>query len=110
MKHTTWIVRSTPRADQDFAEILQWTNQTFGLRQARIYETTLLQALHALRDGSNILGSKPHDELDSGIRTLHVARNGRNGRHFILFRESNNNTIDVLRLLHDSMDLSNHLT
>lgn len=43
---------------------------------------------------------------------LHVARNGRKGRHFIMFRVEDieeENQIDVLRLLHDSMDLERHL-
>jgi len=44
--------------------------------------------------------------------TLHVARHGRRGRHFVVFRvgrESDHGVIEVLRLLHDSMDLQRHL-
>lgn len=109
MSNMMWAVLPSTDADRDFTDILQWTAKTFGYRQARIYETTLLQALRALRSGPGIPGVKQRDDLGSGIRTLHIARNGRKGRHFIVFRIGNHQTIDVLRLLHDSMDLPNHL-
>ena len=44
--------------------------------------------------------------------TLHVARGGRKGRHLILFRidpTAPTPTIDVLRLLHDAMDIARNL-
>jgi len=43
---------------------------------------------------------------------FHVARGGRKGRHIILFRigsPAKPPTIDVLRLLHDAMDLPHHV-
>jgi toxin ParE1/3/4 len=43
---------------------------------------------------------------------LHVARQGRSGRHFVVFRVGDSggqNAIDVLRILHDSMDVKRHL-
>jgi toxin ParE1/3/4 len=65
--------------------------------------------LRALRSGPDIPGGVQRDDLAPGILTLHVARNGRKGRHFIVFRVGDDHVIDVLRLLHDSMDLSSHL-
>ena len=44
--------------------------------------------------------------------TLHVARCGRKGRYFVLYRVSEAAeapTIEVLRLPHDSMDLVHHV-
>jgi toxin ParE1/3/4 len=49
------------------------------------------------------------DEIGAGIRTLHVARQGRKGRHFVAFSVTEGHIINVLRLLHDSMDLAKHL-
>jgi len=57
------------------------------------------------------LGARPRPEIGQGLFTLHVARGGRKGRHFILFRIDDSDgrrIIDVLRLLHDSMDLARH--
>ncbi len=34
---------------------------------------------------------------------------GRKGRHLVVFRIADGQAIDVIRLLHDSMDLAKHL-
>lgn len=110
MSRVKWTLHSTPSADRDVISILRWTNQTFGTRQRQIYETTLLSALHALREDPNIIGVKKRDDLALGVYTLHIARNGRKGRHFIVFRVNEaKHSIEVLRLLHDSMDLEAHV-
>lgn len=104
-----WTIRLSAQAEQDMRSILVWTGNNFGAAQARIYAMTLSLALEALLDGPEILGVKIRHELGPSIRTLHVARQGRNGRHFIIFRISTPNVIDVLRVLHDSMDLPRHI-
>lgn len=101
-------VRLGRQAEQDYIEILQWTTKTFGKGQASTYAETIALAIEALEGGADILGSKARDDIEPGIRTLHVARQGRAGRHFVVFRAAGSN-IDVLRLLHDSMDLPRHL-
>jgi len=105
-----WKVRQTRGSRQDRAQIIRWTIRQFGTRQAEIYAETIALAIASLRDCPNITGVKQRDDLGSGIHTLHVARNGRKGRHFIVFRVSGAHIIDVLRLLHDNMDLINHLS
>ena len=101
-----WKVRLAARAELDFSEIITWTIENFGERQARTYVETLSLAIEALHDGPEQLGAKARDDIGPGIRTLHVARQGRSGRHFVVFREAKDQYIDVLRLLHDSMDLA----
>lgn len=103
-----WTIRLAHRAEQDYVEILQWTTKTFGEIQASTYAETMALAIEALEDGPDVLGASARDDIQPGIRTLHVARLGRAGRHFVVFR-ANGSDIDVLRLLHDSMDLSRHL-
>lgn len=110
MSKGQWIVRPTPDADRDFVEILQWSTEHFGAHQTSIYETTLLNALRALRDGPDITGVRQRDDLPAGVLLLPVARNGRKGSHFIVFRVSGENVIDVLRILHDRMAFPDHLT
>jgi toxin ParE1/3/4 len=105
-----WHVRLAARAELDFLELANWTAQNFGPRQAEAYLETITLALEALHDGPEIIGVKARDdEIGSGIRTLHVAREGRRGRHFVVFREARGQIIDVLRILHDGMDLVRHL-
>lgn len=104
-----WSVALSKDTATDFVQILQWTKDKFGAGQAETYRTTLRQALQALHGGPNILEVKKRDDIAPHVLTLHVARNGRKGRHFIVFRIRDECCIEVLRLLHDSMDLSGHL-
>ena len=104
-----WKIRQTPDARRDGAKIVRWTIKHFGARQAQIYAETIALAMAALRDGPGIPGVRQRGDLGPGIHTLHVARNRRKGRHFIVFRIGDDRIIDVLRLLHDSMDLPSHL-
>ena len=107
-----WAVRLSNAAGADYKKILRWTVDNFGLEQARVYAATLSSALKDLCAGPSIAGVKRRTEIGADICTLHVARKGRKGRHFIMFRVSNvkgQKVIDVLGLLHDSMDLKRHL-
>jgi toxin ParE1/3/4 len=92
-------------------DIVRWTVGRFGRRQARIYARTLASAIEALTRGPSVPGATARDEIGPGLFSLHVARQGRRGRHFILFRVQGENpsVIDVLRLLHDAMDLARHV-
>lgn len=112
MAGTSWTVRLSAAAEADYLQILRWTVENFGSAQARVYAETLALAMKTLAAGPDTIGVRERPEIGGKIRTLHVARNGRKGRHFILFRVESidgKNLIDVLRLLHDSMDLERHL-
>src|ERR1700736_5820250 len=100
-----WRVRLGAVAELDFANILKWTSENFGTRQARIYRDTLLRAMAELDRGANVAGSKARDEIMPGLRTLHVARHGRRGRHVLLDRVVEGWGIEIGRILHEQMDL-----
>lgn len=105
-------VRLAATAEADFAAIIAWTVEQFGAAQARIYAETLAAALIALRSGPGVAGVKQRDEIGKDLCTLYVARDRRRGRHFILFRlraDERPPRIEVLRILHDAMDLGRHL-
>lgn len=104
-----WQVRLAGQAEQDLLDITLWTAENFGPMQAEHYAETIALAIEALNDGPEIWGAKVRDEIGIGIRTLHVARQGRKGRHFVAFSVSEGHIINVLRLLHDRMDLAKHL-
>lgn len=106
-----WTVRLAQRAEQDYRDILRWTQAHFGLRQAQVYARTISSALSDLSGGPSLVGVRRREDIGLDLYTLHVARKGRKGRHFVLFRISTHvepAAIDVLRLLHDSMDLPEH--
>jgi toxin ParE1/3/4 len=111
-KARPWPVRLTAAAEVDFQGILRWTVEQFGEAQAHVYAETLSTALESLAAGPKIIGARARNDIAKGLFTLHVARHGRKGRHFILFRtgrDKDREVIEVLRLLHDGMDLARHL-
>jgi len=113
MGSSNWRVRLTAVAQQDFRDILRWTTEKFGVNQARTYAETLSLALEDLCAGPGILGAKARNEIGLAIYSLHVTRKRRKGRHFVMFQVGNvdgENVIDVLRILHDSMDIARHLS
>ena len=109
MTKSHWRVRLGAEAEKDFVRILKYTADTFGERQAAIYQTTLIDALMALHSGPDVPGSAARDEILSGLRSLHVARHGQRGRHFIMYRALDGRVIEVIRILHDAMDLARHI-
>jgi toxin ParE1/3/4 len=109
MAEHKWRVRLGAAAELDFANILKWTADNFGARQARVYRNAIVKAIGELADGPDVAGSSARDEIMRGLRTLHVARHRRRGRHFLMYRVAAERTIEVVRILHDRMDLLRHL-
>ena len=109
----SWSVRLTAAAETDFKHIVRWSARQFGNAQARTYGKTLSLALEALATGGpDIAGVRRRDDIAKGLMSLHVARGRRQGRHFVIFRvrrDGELGVIEVLRLLHDAMDLSRHV-
>ncbi len=107
-----WTVRLTKTAESDYQSIIVWTLREFGDLQARSYADTLSAALVALTAGPTTVGAKERSKIGKGVFTLHVARGGHKGRHFVLFRVGlgkHQRHIEVLRVLHDAMDLTRHV-
>ena len=104
-----WAIRLARQAESDLEEILRWTAMRFGAAQAEYYAVTVVSAIEALHGGPHIAGVRLRNEIGENVATLHVARQGRKGRHFVVFRVADANMIEVLRLLHDSMDLPRHV-
>jgi toxin ParE1/3/4 len=109
MAERKWRVRLGAVAELDFANIVKWTTENFGARQSRVYQKTLVQAIGELAEGPDVAGSKARDEITRGLRTVHVARHGRRGSHFLMYRVAPKATIEIVRILHDRMDLQRHL-
>jgi toxin ParE1/3/4 len=104
-----WTVRLTATAEADFQNIIAWRLEEFGDRRADIYADILTSAITALLEGPTIVGAHERREIGKGLCTLHVTRGSRKGRHFVLFRVgSAARQIEILRLLHDAMDLKQH--
>ncbi|UBU62149.1 hypothetical protein LDB30_13855 [Acidithiobacillus ferrooxidans] len=55
-------------------------------------------ALEFLRDGPDVPGAKQREDIAPAIHVLHIARSGRKGRHFLVFRVAGDSLLDVLRV------------
>jgi toxin ParE1/3/4 len=106
-----WTVQLSDAANIDFHGIVNWTASEFGAAQALRYEVVLTDAIDALTAGPAAGGAKARPDLLPGLFLLHVARGRHKGRHVVLYRVKNetDRIIEVLRLLHDSMDFARHL-
>ena len=109
MPQQRWRVRLTAAAERDVLGILLWKAEHFAVEQVRRYRATIFAALRDLDDGPDATGTRDRDELGRNLRSLHVARRGRRGRHVILFTTVDGARIEIVRILHDSMDLARHL-
>lgn len=94
-------------AEDDLTNIASWTAENFGARQADVYIDAILDTIDEL-SSEEPNRSKPRDEIGPGLRTLHMAKRGRRGRHLLLY-SANQDAITIVRILHDSMELSPHL-
>jgi toxin ParE1/3/4 len=102
-------VRLSGTAEKDFQDIVQWTREAFGSLQARVYQEILIEALVELAGGPNVPGSIARDEIRPGLRSLHITRGRRRGRHLVIYRVVQPNVIEVVRILHDAMDFAQHV-
>jgi len=109
MVERKWHIRLGAAAELDFANILKWTSENFGARQLRVYRNTIVKAIGELAEGADVAGSKARDEITPGHRTLHVARQGRRARQVLMYRIAPNSTIEIVRILHDRMDLQRYV-
>lgn len=86
-------------AQQDFRDILSFTLQMWGERQLVEYRSKLNGALQAITENPQA-GRAKH-----GMMVYPV------GRHSVFYQiEESARTVYVVRILHESMDASRHLT
>ncbi|MFN3464075.1 MAG: type II toxin-antitoxin system RelE/ParE family toxin [Terricaulis sp.] len=94
-------------AEADLANIATWTTENFGAKQAEAYVESILDVVDELSAGEPTR-SRARDEIAPGIRTLHMAKPGRRGRHLLVYTISGD-LLTIVRILHDSMEVSRHL-
>ena len=105
----TWRVQLTEPARQDFRLALAWSLRRFGPRQAKRYRSVLRLAVAELRNGPDVPGARRRGELRPELYALHVARGRRRGSHILIYRVLPGDVIEVVRILHEHMDLARHV-
>jgi len=92
----------------DLDNIAAWTAENFGPTQAEVYVEAILDTIEELAAPTSPPRSIVRDEIAMGMRTLHMRKRGRRGRHFLVYSETAAE-VRIQRVLHDGMELSRHL-
>ena len=104
-----WKVRLSAAAHRDFAEIIRWTLKTFGRAQARRYGEAINLVLGQLVTGPELPASRARPDLGPQVRVVAIARQGRRSSHLLVYRSAAGSELEVIRILHDAMDLARHV-
>jgi toxin ParE1/3/4 len=100
MSHHDLPLLLAPQAEEDFADILQYTLETWGEAQMLVYRDMLDKALGSIRQ--NPLIGRKRQELSPSHRILPAEQ------HIIIYRV-NERGIYVSRILHGRMDAARNL-
>ena len=92
--------RLRPKARSDIDAIWDYTVKTWGVHQARSYIAGLRDVCADLAENPNL--GKRRDELHKGLHVYPFAKH-------LVFYFSINKGVDVVRILHGSMDTQRHL-
>ncbi len=92
----------SPKARQDFIDILRYTGETWGATQLSAYRDLVNASLQAI--GHNPQVGHGRDDLPSTHLAYLV------GSHIIIYRISaDSNSIGVVRILHQRMSVARHI-
>lgn len=106
-------------AERDLLSILSWSHDNFGEQGRLRYEGLVTQAMIDLAANPARAGARNRPELGPGAMTYHLRYSRdrvsssigrvRKPRHFLIYRVLNDGTLEIARILHESMDLPRHL-
>lgn len=111
------VLRISPKAHTDIADTLRFTEVRFGVSVRRRYQDLLQATFQSLAEQPAHASSIVRDELSPGLRSLHLSINaleindGRTirPRHIVFYRTGTDQVVEILRILHDAMEVAQHL-
>ncbi len=91
----------TKLAEHDLVKIWDYTIHEWSVNQAEKYIDGLLSSFEGIAEGK--IKGKSIDSIRKGYKkALH-------GKHYIFFRFSPGSVVEIIRILHVSMDVERHL-
>jgi toxin ParE1/3/4 len=91
----------SPAAQADLEQIWDYTHDCWGVDQAEDYVRELQRAINRVAANPRI--GRASDDIRPGYRKLAA------GSHTLFYRVTAENVIDVVRILHQRMDVDRHL-
>lgn len=108
-----WTVEFSQKATSDFDNVIRYTFNNFGQYQATCYSQLIAHSLQELSEsGPRHPLAKNRAELAPDTQSLHIQRQGQKAKHILFFKavtEKETRKIVILRLLHTSVEFSEHL-
>ena len=92
--------RLSAKSIEDLKSIGRFTLKSWGREQRNIYLSKLDESFHILAEQPQLGNAR--DDIRKGYRVYHV------GRHLIFYRQKPAE-IEIIRILHDRMDVETHL-
>ena len=109
----------SPTAERDMESILAWSEDRFGVQGRLRYEALLVRGILDVAEDPQRPGSHTRSEIAAGARTYHLSHcrlrvtadvgQVRRPRHFLLYRTRDDGQVEIGRVLHERMDLAQHL-
>ncbi|CAI8956132.1 type II toxin-antitoxin system RelE/ParE family toxin [Pseudomonas soli] len=111
------VVRISPQAYTDIADTLRFTEVRLGEALRSQYQDLLLRTFSSLAEEPTHINSRLRDELSPGLRSLHLSFNVLqmtddrmiSPRHIVFYRTGADQVVEILRVLHDAMEIAQHL-
>jgi toxin ParE1/3/4 len=91
----------TNKAVEDLSKIWEYTYEVGSESQADKYYELLTSSFQEIVQNPEL--GKNYDEIDGTISGLHV------GKHIVFYRVAQFNDIEIIRILHQRMDLKNRI-
>jgi toxin ParE1/3/4 len=91
----------TKKAVEDLGDIWNYTCENWSEHQGDKYYQLLIESFKEI-DGHPGIG-KNYSEIVESLRGLKV------GRHIVFFREMEGRKVEIVRILHDQMDLKKRI-
>ncbi|MHA6195273.1 type II toxin-antitoxin system RelE/ParE family toxin [Pseudomonas wadenswilerensis] len=107
-------VRISRQASTDMADILRYTESKFGAGARGRYKELLHAGLRAIGEDPLLAGSQTRPEIAADIRSLHLIFCRKQARvlkprHILFYRLGSDQTVELIRVLHEAMELAAHL-
>ena len=95
------IYEISEKANEDFNDIWLYTFETWSQEQADRYYNLILDEIEYIAE--NFESGKSMEHLRKGYRATKVKS------HIIFYRKSKRDTVEIIRVLHQRMDIENRL-
>lgn len=90
----------SPRAQDDLDSIWDYTERAWSAEQAERYIRDIHMACRNIASGLKV--GRSAEDIRAGYRKLAV------GAHFLFYRTTPDGVVDIIRILHQSMDIPAH--